>query len=70
MYIFAIIFALAMISMSIIAVIVIDVYAGGFWGEAAFVVLLVVLYRAGTHQSGADHPIQQDALNAFQQPLK
>jgi len=63
------IFAVLMIAAAIAATVIIGVYAGGIWGAGAFALLLFILYRAFTHQSGPDRPADRDALNAFQQPL-
>lgn len=63
------IFATLMIAAALAATVVLGVYAGGIWGAGAFALLLFVLYRAFTHQSGPDRPTDRETLNAFQQPL-
>lgn len=63
------IFAILMIFAAIAATAVIGIYAGGIWGAGAFALLLFILYRAFTHQSGPDRTIDRDTLNAFQQSL-
>lgn len=63
------IFAVLMIATAIVATIILGVYAGGIWGAGAFALLLLVLYRTFTQQSGPDLLTDQGALNAFQQPL-
>jgi len=63
------IFAVLMITAAIAATAIVGVYAGGIWGAGAFALLLVILYRACTHQSGPDRSTGRDTLNAFQQSL-
>ncbi len=69
MDIFSIIFAILMIAAAIGATVALGVYAGGVWGAGAFALLLFILYRAFTHQSGPDRANDRDTLNAFQQSL-
>jgi hypothetical protein len=69
MEIFAMIFAIFMIAAAVAATILVGMLAGGLWGALAFAVLLVVTYRAMTHQSGPTRPMKRDQLNAFQRPL-
>jgi hypothetical protein len=66
---FALIFAILMIAAAIAATVILGIYAGGIWGAGAFALLLFVLYRACTHQSGPDRTNDRDTLNAFQQSL-
>lgn len=63
------IFAILMIAAAIAATVVLGVYAGWIWGAGAFALLLSILYRACTQQSGPDRPSDRDTLNAFQQSL-
>lgn len=63
------IFAILMIAAAIAAKVVLGVYAVGMWGAGAFALLLFILYRACTHQSGPDRQNDRDTLNAFQQSL-
>lgn len=64
------IFAIVMIAAAIAATVLLGVYAGGVWGAGAFALLLFILYRAFTHQSGPDRAANdRDTLNAFQQSL-
>jgi hypothetical protein len=69
MDIFAMIFAILMIAAAIAATVALGIYAGGIWGAGAFALLLFILYRACTHQSGPDRSNDRDTLNAFQQSL-
>lgn len=63
------IFAVVMIAAAIAATAILGVYAGWIWGAGSFALLLFILYRASTHQSGPDQTNDRDALNAFQHPL-
>lgn len=63
------IFAILMIAAAIAATIAIGIFAGGVWGALAFGALLVLTYRAMTHQSGPARPMRRNQLNAFQRPL-
>lgn len=63
------IFAVLMIAAAFAATVILGVYAGGIWGAGAFALLLFILYRAFTHQSGPDRSNDRGTLNAFQQPL-
>ncbi|KPU83677.1 hypothetical protein JI58_08070 [Marinosulfonomonas sp. PRT-SC04] len=69
MDIFAMIFAVLMIATATVATIILGVSAGGIWGAGVFALLLLILYRTFTHQSGPDRLTDQGELNAFQQPL-
>lgn len=69
MEIFAMIFAIFMIAAAVAATIFVGMFAGGVWGALAFAALLIVIYRAMTHQSGSSRPLRRDELNAFQRPL-
>ena len=69
MEVFAMIFAIFMIAAAVAATILVGMFAGGIWGALAFAALLVVIYRAMTHQSGPTRPMKRDQLNAFQRPL-
>lgn len=63
------IFAIFMIAAAVAATILVGMFAGGIWGALAFAALLVMIYRAMTHQSGPTRPMKRDQLNAFQRPL-
>lgn len=63
------IFAVLMIAAAIAATVFIGVFAIGIWGALAFAALLFALYRAATHQTGPDRPMDRGRLNAFQRPL-
>ena len=63
------IFAILMIAAAVAATILVGMFAGGVWGALAFAALLVLAYRAMTHQSGPTRGIHRDQLNAFQRPL-
>lgn len=63
------IFAILMIAAAIAATILVGMFAGGIWGALAFAGLLVVTYRAMTHQSGPTRPMKRDQLSFFQHPL-
>ncbi|QBR35765.1 hypothetical protein ETW23_06010 [Leisingera sp. NJS201] len=63
------IFAILMIAAAIAATIAVGMFAGGIWGALTFGALLVLTYRAITHQSGPTRPMKRDKLNAFQRPL-
>ena len=69
MDIFAMIFAVLMIAAAIAATVFLAVFAVGIWGALAFAALLILMYRAFTHQSGPDRPMRRESLNAFQRPL-
>lgn len=63
------IFAILMIAAAVAATILVGMFAGGLWAALAFAALLVVIYRAATHQSGLTRPMKRDTVNAFQRPL-
>lgn len=63
------IFAVLMIGVATAATVILGIYAGGIWGAGVFALLLFILYRAFTHQSGPDQLSDQGTLNAFQQSL-
>ncbi|TDE34114.1 hypothetical protein [Antarcticimicrobium sediminis] len=69
MEIFAMIFTVLMIAAAVTATILVGMFVGGIWGALAFAAMLVLTYRAMTHQSGATRPMRRDQLNAFQRPL-
>lgn len=63
------IFAIFMIAAAIAATIFVGMFAGGIWGALAFAALLVVTYRAVTHQTGQTRSMKRNQLNALQRPL-
>lgn len=63
------IFAILMIAAAVAATILVGMFAGGVWGALAFAALLVLAYRAMTHQSGPTRRMRRDQLNAFQRPM-
>ncbi|MBR9651925.1 hypothetical protein IT775_12415 [Thalassobius aquimarinus] len=63
------IFAVVMIAAAVAATILVGMFAGGIWGALAFAALLVLAYRAMTHQSGPTRRLHRDEANAFQKPL-
>lgn len=63
------IFAILMIAAAVAATILVGMFAAGLWGALALAALLVVTYRAMTHQSGQTRPMKRDQINAFQRPL-
>lgn len=69
MEIFSIIFAVLMIAAAIAATIFVGLFAGGFWGALAFAAVIVLIYRAMTHETGRGRRLRRDNLNAFQRPL-
>ena len=69
MDIFAMIFAILMITAAIAATVILGIYAGGIWAAGVFALLLFTLYRTFTNQSGPDSQNHRDTLNAFQHSL-
>jgi hypothetical protein len=69
MEVFAMIFAVLMIAAAVAATILVGVVAGGIWGALAFAALLLVIWRAMTHETGSTRRMDRDQLNAFQRPL-
>ncbi len=63
------IFAVLMIATAIAAAITLGIYAGGIWVAGAFALLLLILYRTFTFQSGPVRSNDRDTLNAFQRTL-
>lgn len=62
------IFAIFMIAAVVVATILIGMLAG-LWPALGFAALMVLNYRAITHQSGPTRPMRRDTLNGFQRPL-
>jgi hypothetical protein len=69
MEVFSMIFAVTMLALAFAATAILGVFAGVMWGAGAFALLLFILYRTFTHQSGPNRMNDRDTLNAFQNPL-